>query len=123
MATPAAGPPPAPSPAGARTLDRPPPSPEVPPGAPGSPQPLMGGPEGKEGKSRVSTLVDMAAGLDELFLSLSRNLPAGAEEFGQMRELLKRGVAKVLSSIGQTPATSPTAAGAQFPGGGFSGPG
>jgi len=129
VGSPLAGPPqlgaPAPPPGvgGAQGLDRPPPSPEVPPGAPGSQQPLMGGPEGAEGQNGVSTLVRMSAGLDGLLLNMARALPAGAREFGQCRELLKRGVAKALSAIGQTPATSPTSAGQQFPGGGFSGPG
>ena len=83
----------------------------------------MSGPEGQEGQQGVSTLIKVAAGLDEMLLNMARTLPAGAEDFGVAREALKRGVAKSLSAIGQTPATSPTAAGTQFPGGGFSGPG
>lgn len=116
------GPPSAPGAAGGQ-LDRPPPSPEVPAGSPGSPQPLMSGPEGAEGQDGVDQLVKMVAGLDNFLLELARSLPAGAEDFNMARENIKRGAAKSLAAIGQTPATGPAAAGSQFPGGGFSGPG
>ena len=90
MGTMPAGPPPAPGRAGAQPLDRPPPSPEVPAGSPGSPQPLMSGPEGAEGQGGVGQLVKMVAGLDKFLLELARSLPAGAEDFNMARENIKR---------------------------------
>lgn len=101
-------------------LDAPPPNPTSPPGSfggvPAGPQPGTpdaGGGNPKQGLVKAGSVVEQA------LVQLAKMAPTGAPEINQARELIKQGLAKELAAAGQAPATSPTATGAQWQGGGF----
>ena len=104
-------------------LDGPPPSPANP--APAGfgglgPEAGQGTPPQQGPQDKAKVIVQMGAELDRALMAFSQIGPEGSNEFGQARNLLKAGLAKVISANaggqGQgAPATSPTAAGAQFP--------
>ena len=108
------------------TLDMPPPSPAMmgvgtgasptppPPGAAG-----FGGLAPAEGMTPSTTqqAIQMGDTVDKAITALTQILPAGAAEFRQAQQFMQLGFAKALQA--GAAATSPTAVGSQFPGGGF----
>lgn len=102
-----------------QTLDQPPPNPfQGGAGGPGGGLP----PTGMQNPAQTlgSGLMGMGEQVEKAILDLARAFPAGANEFQQAIELLKAGLARGLESgMGPPPSVSPTNAGPQFPGGGF----
>jgi hypothetical protein len=110
-------------------LDAPPPSPtgqgvgfgaspSAPPPMPGPAGPAgFGGLAPPTGMTSPQQLVQMADTIDQAILALAQAMPIGAPEFRQAQQFMQLGFAKGLQA-GAT-ATSPTAVGNQFPGGGF----
>lgn len=64
-------------------------------------------------------LMQMGAELDRALMSLAQAAPDAAKEFSQARQLIQAGFAKIATKAPSPVSTSPTAAGAQFTGGGF----
>lgn len=73
----------------------------------------------REGKDAFRVLVETGTYLDQTLTFLERSAVAGAENFKAAREHIKLGMAKVLAGAKSAPATSATAAGPSFPGGGM----
>lgn len=100
-------------------MDGPPPLPAL---SPTDPQGYSSvGAQGVEdpAKAQLKGLADAFQTVDQVLMSAAQALPTGAKEFAAARKLIEQGLSKGLASIGQSPETSPTAAGTQFPGGGF----
>lgn len=71
-------------------------------------------------KDAMKGLVNAFQTVDQILLSAANALPQGGKEFSAARTLISQGLSKGLAAMGQAPEDSPTAAGMQFPGGGFS---
>lgn len=69
----------------------------------------------------VSQMLSMGQQIDQALAAFAQMLPQSAAEFRQAQQFIQQGFAKALQ--GGPPATSATAVGGQFPGGGFSGGG
>jgi len=108
----------------------------VPPGVTGNsgaspldgPPPLPAGVTGYSGlapaaedprKGAMKGLMDAFTTVDQILLAASNSMPDGSKEFAAARELIEAGLAKGLATLSSPPESSPTAAGSQFPGGGF----
>lgn len=104
-------------------LDQPPPNPTSPSaqfgGVPAGPVP--GTPDAGEGDP-AAAIAKAGSMVDQAIEALMQMAPAGSAELGQARNLIKQGLAKELASQGQAPASSPTATGASFQGGGIGNP-
>ena len=110
------------------SLDQPPPAPPL-SGAPGtgmSPTPQAQGFGGLApgGQSMggltpeiVQGVMQMGAQIDQSLVALAQAVPIGAAEFQQAQQLIQAGLAKFLQA--GAGATTPTATGTAFPGGGF----
>lgn len=110
-------------PPGRVPLDGPPPAPM--PMATGDPRGGGGGygglanPGEDPQKEAMKGLAAAFQTVDQVLLAAAQSLPQGSKEFGMARKLIEQGLSKGLAAIGQSPETSSTAAGDQFPGGGF----
>ena len=105
---------------GRTQLDGPPPLPT--PMATGDPQGGYSsvGAQGEDpAKAQMKGLSEAFQTVDQVLLAASNALPSGQKEFAAARRLIEQGLSKGLASMGQAPETSPSAAGTQFPGGGF----
>ncbi len=112
---------PIPAGSGAPSLDGPPPAPVAP--GPSTTTPLVAGPaeaDAAQAQDAAKQLVSLGGEVDRTLMSLAKLAKEGSAEFGQARKLIQTGIAKFLAANGKAPATSPTAIGEQFPGGGFS---
>lgn len=94
---------------------------------PAQPQGLMSGDSNAKGlgspsgKSMMQQVIKMTADIDQALQALSGVFAAnGGDEVGQARKLIEAGARKFLGQFGQAPSSSPTEAGSDFPGGGFS---
>lgn len=84
---------------------------------------LVSGPDKGGIKDVLKQLTLMSSQIDQMLGMLGNALgQSGGEEIQQARQLIEQGVAKFLGQYGEAPANSPTEAGSQFPGGGFSNP-
>jgi hypothetical protein len=109
------------TPPGRVPLDGPPPLPAQAPTAPNSGGYSSVGAQGEDPqKEAMKGLVSAFQTVDQILLSAANSLPQGGKEFSAARTLISQGLSKGLAAMGQAPEESPTAAGSQFPGGGFS---
>lgn len=71
-------------------------------------------------KGAMKGLMDAFTTVDQVLLAAANSLPEGSKEFAAARKLIEQGLAKGLATLGANPPeASPSAAGSQFPGGGF----
>lgn len=85
---------------------------------------MVGGPEGPGGPEQlIKGILSIGAQIEQTLISFAQAMPQGAKFFQQASEMIKQGIAAEMNAAGgsseQPPAASPTAAGPQFPGGGF----
>src|SRR6185295_14899546 len=109
-------PPQAGMPPGRAPLDGPPPLPA--PMPTGAPQGGYGsvGAQGAEdpAKAQMKGLAEAFQTVDQVLLAAANAMPGARKEFSAARKLIEQGLSKGLATMGQSPETSPTAAGSQF---------
>ena len=107
-------------PPGRVPLDGPPPAPQPMPVAPAGYGGLGGASPEDPAKSQMKGLAEAAQTVDQVLMTFAQSLPQGAKEFGLARQFVEQGLSKGLAALGGTGEVTPTSAGDQFPGGGFS---
>lgn len=85
---------------------------------------MVGGPGAAGGPDQIiKGILSLGAQIEQTLLNFAKAMPQGAKFFQQANELIKQGIAAEMNAAAgqgeQPPASSPTATGPQFPGGGF----
>jgi hypothetical protein len=93
---------------------------------------MVGGPQsaGQDPQNVIEGILSLAQNIEQTLLTFAQAMPTGARFFQEAVEIMKQGIAAELQAAQGGPggqggappptAASPTNAGPQFPGGGFS---